>query len=353
MGRARRHLIYTCTKCPYEGRKQAAEWHYLKMHVQEHRVPFWCGLCQYRATSIQQLEKHVTGFKAHKMRKEATNRVGSEDSLFFMKSNNPYEVSFTEDVIPLSPGESTRRWKMRREGRNSMESLQVRVEETRETVPPSSTPPDILYNIMKECGLDQQALFNEDEFIPDYDDILFLPPSPETAPLPPSPETAPLPPSPETAPLPPSPETAPLSLSPQPSVIIPSPIVTLKSTSPSISSAASRKTLAEIKNEVCGMRGDLQHLQATVEVFSSHATTELKKLQTVILKQFSRSTPAAPHSPKTSIGTISSYALQGLNEMWEDVRLGKDKGLFPYRTRPISKYTHHAPAGYRFKNYRF
>ena len=314
---------------------------------------------------FQQLSKHVTGFKAHQMRKTANNRVGSDDCLFFMKSSNPYEVSFQDDVLPCSPGESTRRWKMRREGRNPVESPQVRVEETRETVSPSSTPPDILYHIMKECGLDQQALFDEDEFVPDYDDMPIFPPSPEAAPLPvviASPLlssaatciTPPLQLSAAPHQLPATPQlTSAISSSPQPSVNIPSPIVPLKSPSPSFSSAAPIKTLAVFKSEVCRMRGDLQHLQVTVEVFSTHATTELKNVQTVIMKSFSKSTPTAPDPLKTSVGVISSYALQVFDEMWEDVCLGNYKGLFPYRTRPIDKYTHHAPAGYRFKNYRF
>ncbi|CAC5398036.1 unnamed protein product [Mytilus coruscus] len=56
-----KNMLYVkCSKCPYEGKQKYATDHYLKRHVHQNDVPYFCLLCQFKAFSPSQMDKHVT-----------------------------------------------------------------------------------------------------------------------------------------------------------------------------------------------------------------------------------------------------------------------------------------------------
>ena len=283
MPAVRRDLIYSCRKCPFNGKKTSALSHFIKLHVEEDGVPYVCRLCGYRALKFSDLKKHVGGFKPHQQRKAALDNSNVADNQFFIYNPLSYEVKITTceqqdgDLEVLSRVASEMEWEKRRNGKNPAAM-----------VTPPSARPDLMRMALQQNGLTE--LVAEEDFIPDYDDIALLEELREEQ----------------------------TSLSASPTHVL----MTCSGSSPAL---------------------DLGPLHRPPAII----TNTNKEL----LHPFTTSSP--PSTPKFGVGTVSSYVLEGFDEMWEDMLENRHDTIFPYRTSTEVKTRHGPPNGYQFQNIRF
>lgn len=59
-------LTVKCSKCPYEGKQKQAIDHYLKRHVPNKDVPYFCILCNFTAATKVKWDKHVNSYPNHR-----------------------------------------------------------------------------------------------------------------------------------------------------------------------------------------------------------------------------------------------------------------------------------------------
>ena len=95
-------IFVKCSKCPYKGKKKYAIDHYLKRHVPENDVPYFCLLCRFKAPTQEKWDKHVNTFTKHKV---AINKcqVQLSDRAYCKSTNKKFELEISENghLIPV------------------------------------------------------------------------------------------------------------------------------------------------------------------------------------------------------------------------------------------------------------
>ena len=184
---SRRGRVYKCRKCDFQGQKQAAHWHIIKMHCDAEQVPFYCSLCNYRANNLKSLQQHVKGFKPH-LGRRATIPECVEDESFFKQADHPYQVTSSHlsvddntDLQILSNSDSCGIWRQRtvRRAEASGNLLTVNTKENIPPVPsviqsenrkrPATSPITSQPPFKKHSDL--LDLEDESLFIPDYNEL--------------------------------------------------------------------------------------------------------------------------------------------------------------------------------------
>ncbi|CAC5374724.1 unnamed protein product [Mytilus coruscus] len=95
-------VFLQCSLCRYQGKKKHAVVHYLKRHLPEKEVPYFCVLCKFRAVNKSKWEKHLHSFSKH------INAINScltklSDSAYCKESNKKFELDISPNgqLIPI------------------------------------------------------------------------------------------------------------------------------------------------------------------------------------------------------------------------------------------------------------
>ena len=85
--------------------------HFYLMQVPLDQVPFYCIFCSFRCTHRKDLDRHVRGYKQHKVKAWREGEPGER----CLKTNpHPKQVDTTTDIIRLNQEESASRWRSSR-----------------------------------------------------------------------------------------------------------------------------------------------------------------------------------------------------------------------------------------------
>ena len=116
--------------------------HIYNTHLPLDVSPFYCTLCTFRCTKIEQLELHVTAYREHVSRVRLAEERGEEtdERSYLKESTCPYEVVEGVDMERLSIGESNSVWK-KRSGHRCKNDTNVIVSSTPEPRPERATDP--------------------------------------------------------------------------------------------------------------------------------------------------------------------------------------------------------------------
>jgi len=95
-------LTVKCSKCPYEGKQKQAIDHYLKRHVPNKDVPYFCILCNFKAATKVKWDKHVNSYPNHRKCAEICKMVLSDEN-YCQISNKQFKLDISKDgdLIPI------------------------------------------------------------------------------------------------------------------------------------------------------------------------------------------------------------------------------------------------------------
>ncbi|XP_063420122.1 uncharacterized protein LOC134705308 [Mytilus trossulus] len=95
-------VFLQCSLCKFKGKRKNAVDHFLKRHLPENDVPYFCVLCKFRAINKFKWEKHLSSFPKHICAVNSCHTILS-DKAYCIESDKKFELDISPNgqLIPI------------------------------------------------------------------------------------------------------------------------------------------------------------------------------------------------------------------------------------------------------------
>ncbi|CAG2209617.1 unnamed protein product [Mytilus edulis] len=95
-------VFLQCSLCKFKGKRKNAVDHFLKRHLPENDVPYFCVLCKFRAINKFKWEKHLSSFPKHISAVNSCHTMLS-DKVYCIESDKKFELDISPNgqLIPI------------------------------------------------------------------------------------------------------------------------------------------------------------------------------------------------------------------------------------------------------------
>ena len=108
----KRGRTYKCTQCDFQAELRRACYHFLKVHLPNEDVQYYCTLCGFRAVNEDHLRCHPDSFQEHNRLRRKLQHDRPDES-FYSQRPDARGVIRGVDVVVSTPEHSRAHWRER------------------------------------------------------------------------------------------------------------------------------------------------------------------------------------------------------------------------------------------------